>query len=55
MTSEEKVKERFPEAYSGPLGSATKWGVMSKPYGILLGFGRRESWAWADAWRNVSK
>ena len=59
MTSEEKVKMVHPTARFGKDWRNEKWyGFIYIPGTTrVLGeyLSKRESWAWADAWRNIQR
>lgn len=55
MTSKEKVLERYPQARATRLDGANVWHIVAVGIGTLGSAPRREPWAWADAWRNISK
>ena len=63
MTSKDKVKRVYPEAIARPYNCKTYWRIFDESWPcaslpilgtMLLGqAAHRESWAWADAWRNI--
>ena len=55
MTSEEKVRHVYPDAFACSLSSGrfTAWEIWCGDFGCIAGATYRESWAWADAWRRI--
>ena len=52
MTSEEKVKRVYPDAFAYHTGS--EWRVLRAPAkNCLAASVMFKSWAWADAWRRI--
>lgn len=55
MTSKERVLERYPQARAVKLDGANVWHILAIGIGTLGSANRRESWAWADAWRRLNE
>jgi len=58
MTSKEKVLKIRPNAFCNPVLSQFGYQILAGPVDgrVQLGFVKnRESWAWADAYRNLTK
>jgi len=59
MTSEERVKEKHPDAIALKeigtfVGGKVRYCVKLQPTARkVVGYGQRESWAWADACRSL--
>ena len=59
MTSEQKVKQVYPKAFSRLMFyrlDLRYWKIFTFTYSEvpLSGGAPRESWAWADAWRRIT-
>jgi hypothetical protein len=59
MTSEQKVKQVYPQAHCRNVGRFAVPCFEIQAYGEVghcIGLsGHRASWAWADAWRNIQR
>lgn len=57
MTSEEKVKQVYPDAFAerNPHRRDGKWTIRLQRYVLLSAQCRTESWAWADALQRIQQ